>query len=157
MRPPKLGHQNGFCTNGCARYTCTTSFRDGQISAPPKTTNQRMHAEDSSRRWAMVAFPLVPGDPGRYPINEDRYAGVGPWRHNTGLRLMPVNDMPDEPFPRTTFLVRPSNLLMACASNLLLPSACSVLLWNVYWHSTFHLYSPRITIRCTRSRGPRGF
>ncbi|TWT78618.1 hypothetical protein CA13_00140 [Planctomycetes bacterium CA13] len=60
-------------------------------------------------------FP-VPADPYRYPINDDRYAGVGPWRHNTGLRLMPVNDIPDEPFPRTTFLVRPSNLLMACAS-----------------------------------------
>ncbi|TWT79572.1 hypothetical protein CA13_09760 [Planctomycetes bacterium CA13] len=58
----------------------------------------------------------VPADHHRYPINDDRYAGVGPWRHNTGLRLMPVNDTPDEPFPRTTFLVRPSNLLMACAS-----------------------------------------
>ncbi|TWT85069.1 hypothetical protein CA13_65510 [Planctomycetes bacterium CA13] len=58
-----------------------------------------------------------PAEPYRYPINDDRYAGVGPWRHNTGLRLMPVNDIPDEPFPRTTFLVRPSKLL--------LPSACS--------------------------------
>ncbi|WP_419193919.1 hypothetical protein, partial [Novipirellula herctigrandis] len=58
---------------------------------------------------------------GRYPINDERYAGVGPWRHNTGLRLMPVNDMPDEPFPRTTFLVRPSHLLMACVG-LLVPT-----------------------------------
>ncbi|TWT75792.1 hypothetical protein CA13_73650 [Planctomycetes bacterium CA13] len=60
--------------------------------------------------WAVL------GDAGRYPINDDRYVGIGPWRHNTGLRLMPVNDIPEEPFPRTTFLVRPSNLLMACAS-----------------------------------------